>query len=186
MALGALVGQKPQIDLSQYVTETELNSKGYATQSWVQGQGYATTGWVAGQGYATTSWVNSQGFAKTSQIPNIPANFGLVPPGYFWSNNHSLQLTGLDFGQNVNYLMFINFLSVPFTLWLAPNRIPEFTHVVGFTYDNVYTAVSSSEKYTIVILLERETKNLISQINVTLSCTPNRNDEFIATLYRLS
>lgn len=36
MAFGGLIGKETQVDLSQYVTETELNSKGFATQSWVE------------------------------------------------------------------------------------------------------------------------------------------------------
>ena len=175
MALGALVGQKPQIDLSQYVTETELNSKGYATQSW-----------VTGQNYATQSWVNSQGFAKTSQIPDIPADFGIVSPGYFRSNNKVVQISEPTFEMNANYLMFIDFLSVPFMIWVAPNRLASNGNLTGLTYEGVRTAVSPSQTYNITILLERERTNLGEQINVSLSCVPNRNEEFVAILYRLS
>lgn len=49
MAFGGLIGKETQVDLSQYVTETELNSKGFATQSWV-----------------------------TQQLPNLPEGFGEV------------------------------------------------------------------------------------------------------------
>ena len=186
MALGALVGQKPQIDLSQYVTETELNSKGYATQSWVTGQNYATQSWVNGRGYATQSWVNSQGFAKTSQIPDIPADFGIVSPGYFRSNNKVVQISEPTFEMNANYLMFIDFLSVPFMIWVAPNRLASNGNLTGLTYEGVRTAVSPSQTYSVTILLEREMINLVEQINVSLSCVPNRNEEFVAILYRLS
>ena len=49
MAFGGLIGKETQVDLSQYVTETELNSKGFATQSWV-----------------------------TQQLPNLPEGFGEI------------------------------------------------------------------------------------------------------------
>ena len=130
MALGALVGQKPQIDLSQYVMETELNSKGYATQSWVTGQNYVTQSWVNGRGYATQtwvgqqgyaiqSWVNSQGFAKTSQIPDVPANFGkIINLGTVSDNGITVTVDA-----NGHYLLCVLNAVVP-TVLFCPTNIP--------------------------------------------------------------
>ena len=58
------------VDLSNYVTKTELNStlSSYATQSWVTGRGYLTSSSLSG--YATQSWVQQQGY-----LTSIPSNY---------------------------------------------------------------------------------------------------------------
>ena len=74
------------VDLSNYVTKTELNStlSSYATQSWVTGRGYLTSSSLSG--YATQSWVQSQGYittaytlptASTSTLGGIKVGAGL-------------------------------------------------------------------------------------------------------------
>lgn len=58
------------VDLSNYVTKTELNStlSSYATQSWVTDRGYLTSSSLSG--YATQSWVQQQGY-----LTSIPSNY---------------------------------------------------------------------------------------------------------------
>ena len=86
MAFGGLIGKETQVDLSQYVTETELNSKGFATQSWVNEQinNSATGTWEFVTEGVTQDYKSG---AQTLDLTNDP--YLLIP----WEQNQSAYLT---------------------------------------------------------------------------------------------
>lgn len=74
------------LNISQYVTQTTLNSQlaaslnGYATQSFVQSLGYLTA--AALNGYATQAWVGQQGYLTASNLNGYATQAWVQSLGY--------------------------------------------------------------------------------------------------------